>query len=89
MPDIDLPPAWTAMTLSLKRSAGRMTLGMDSECLGLRVGGLAGSVPTSAPLLQAPGGDGGWLPSAAGEEQDGIQCSRQQMSPLRCPDEQR
>lgn len=51
-------------------------------------GDLSGSVPTSALLPQAPGGDGGWLPSAAAEEQEGIQCSRQQMSPLRCPTEQ-
>uniref|UniRef100_A0A8C3NXF0 Rieske domain-containing protein n=1 Tax=Cyanoderma ruficeps TaxID=181631 RepID=A0A8C3NXF0_9PASS len=32
------PPAWTAMTRSLKRSAGRTTSGMDSECLGVTVG---------------------------------------------------
>lgn len=32
------PPAWTAMTSSLKRSAGRRMLEMDSECLGVRVG---------------------------------------------------
>lgn len=32
------PPAWTVMTPSLKRSAGRTMLGMDSECLGVRVG---------------------------------------------------
>lgn len=62
---------------------------MDSEYLGAVVGGLDGSVPTSAPLPQAPGGDGGRLPGAAGEEQEGIPCSGQQMSPLRCPTEQR
>lgn len=38
--------------------------------------------PTSPLLLQAVGGDGGRLPSAAGEEQEGVQRPGQQMPPL-------
>lgn len=46
-------------------------------------------VPTSPPLPQALGGDGGRLPSAAGQEQEAVQCLGQQVSPLWRPTQQR